>query len=1036
MRDLLRLILGIVSFSVFLATPALGQTGNNSPDAVWRSFRTVYPYHIQCIGLTEPDSDGTRVLLIAEPPPQVTLESLRALSPSLLQHPLVNRQTVGYDGWVADVLYLLPQMSGGDLRELLDSLNHHLFGTSYKSTIMALPPGNEARGKRNLDLKIPAGEVGEWVLGDLAYADPGRSTLNLLGLILFGLFSLVFLRRVLRASRTRRQVFVFVFFCGAFLTAWFAGKGWHHNRMLHFTSVLGGAPESGQQILESRTSGVFLSDTPGVVLWSFPRKSPLNANLIHAREFVLDSDVVIGAVASADQVLILGRERCLPLAVLPPLRTETIFQLASVKSDELAQSYERKDLVAGKFDGKNDWAPIYLSQNLIDTEYGSLLNITDQLLKSWSMHGMVHYVNFKYPYPQTFPFPTDLMSYAKTNEVTFNWNTKGVGYSTKNNLYEVYALNRTGALPVDYLAGDNSEMQKAEEDGYKYFAGLNDPNLVRVVQYAAVYQIFRRFGVTAPPSSAMPTTPGEKKAPESLKFPIARMIFGVGTLTDDELDRLKERARTAGANSESLVKSIDDLGLMRDGIQELRENGEPGALEQLVDALATPRDTMLRFSAIPEARQTDTDKTIAGMVILAQRNKELLQLISHMDLAQAKDAYVAEMRRTRRTWIRTPNIVLSWPENAGTIMLEGGHNLGAKITQFEFDPSLSAGELRVEEENGHTIIKHSAADADKVPELVRAAARNEGKSPSELAELLKKKLPDVQVPERPLETALGFTDSLRPAAGRGFQPEATRADLGSMGWKPTSGVIPARPKALMHALDSGKGPSVVVSRQADGSYLVAHGTSQKVIQSTDLPSAVDAAISCIKDENQNGTEMHLYLAGFEPVQGKGFANTVEVNLGENEFSRIAATIESEPIEPGELARILSKDYKLEEARVAGIEASEEGHVNVRLEVPAKEATRPTLFVRLRLFLREGFAITREFLSSVRTITESWRASLRSAPEKVDLFLAHKMLIRDLKSVHPEIVDVDMIYSREKKDIFHGAWYRDPQSGSRNSGWPV
>jgi hypothetical protein len=211
MRDLQRLILGSVSFSIFLATPALGQTGSNSADAVWRSFRTAYPYHIQCIGLTEPDSDGTRVLLIAEPPPQVTLESLRALRPSRLQHPIVKRQMVGYDGWVADVLYLLPRMSGGDLRELLESLNHHLFGTSYKSTIMALPPSRDVTEK-NLNLKIPAGEVGEWVLGDLAYADPGRSTLNLLGLILFGLFSLVYVRSVLRASRTRRQVFAFVFF--------------------------------------------------------------------------------------------------------------------------------------------------------------------------------------------------------------------------------------------------------------------------------------------------------------------------------------------------------------------------------------------------------------------------------------------------------------------------------------------------------------------------------------------------------------------------------------------------------------------------------------------------------------------------------------------------------------------------------------------------------------------------------------------------------------------------------------------------------
>ena len=113
---------------------------------------------------------------------------------------------------MADYLSAPARMWGGDLRDFLDSLNHHLFGTSYKSTIMALPPSREVTGKRNLNLKIPAGEVGEWVLGDLAYADPGRSTLNLLGLILFGLFSLVYLRILSRASRTRRQVFAFVFF--------------------------------------------------------------------------------------------------------------------------------------------------------------------------------------------------------------------------------------------------------------------------------------------------------------------------------------------------------------------------------------------------------------------------------------------------------------------------------------------------------------------------------------------------------------------------------------------------------------------------------------------------------------------------------------------------------------------------------------------------------------------------------------------------------------------------------------------------------
>jgi len=64
----------------------------------------------------------------------------------------------------------------------------------------------------------------------------------------------------------------------------------------------------------------------------------------------------------------------------------------------LRKAYERNNFLAGKFDRTTnaDWAPIYLSQQLMNTEYGSLLNITDQVLKSWSLNGTVRYENFNY----------------------------------------------------------------------------------------------------------------------------------------------------------------------------------------------------------------------------------------------------------------------------------------------------------------------------------------------------------------------------------------------------------------------------------------------------------------------------------------------------------------------------------------------------------------------------------------------------------------------------------------------------------------
>ena len=85
---------------------------------------------------------------------------------------------------------------------------------------------------------------------------------------------------------------------------------------------------------------------------------------------------------------------------------------------------------------RKDWAPIYLSEELINTEYGSLLNITDQLLKSWSQNGLTKYINFNYRVPVKWPFEKPLIRIVitefKADTVTFNWNTKGVGYIMDN----------------------------------------------------------------------------------------------------------------------------------------------------------------------------------------------------------------------------------------------------------------------------------------------------------------------------------------------------------------------------------------------------------------------------------------------------------------------------------------------------------------------------------------------------------------------------------------------------------------------------
>jgi hypothetical protein len=257
-----------------------------------------------------------------------------------------------------------------------------------------------------------------------------------------------------------------------------------------------------------------------------------------------------------------------------------------------------------------------------------------------------------------------------------------------------------------------------------------------------------------------------------------------------------------------------------------------------------------------------------------------------------------------------------------------------------------------------------------------------------------------------------------------------------MGWRATQDAIPRRQADLISALESPKTHTVVVSRQENGSYLVAHGASRSVVESGDMPSAVDATISCIKDETQGTSEVKLFLSGFEPRQGKGFAKSVEMNLSGEEFPKLTATIEGEPIAPEELSRLLNKDYRLESGKVTKLVITDSRTIEAELTVPATEVTRPSLIVQIKLFFKAGFEATAEVLASIQTTIESWHRSLLSLPEKVDMFFATRQLLRDLKTVHPEINDIDVIYSRERKDLFYGARNRDLKRIDWSSGQAV
>lgn len=423
---------------------------DDSAVELWRQFRAAFPNHLQVTALSARDSRNERVMLISEPPPWFgagdIASSLRDYFGSSLRSSYVKEHAVGVDGWVRDVLIRFESRPGDEdtIRSRLDRINRDLFGTTYKTSALRLPVVMPVDMLAPPNLTPRATELKDWLLGD----------------------------------------------------------------QVRLTSLTGGEQSQLERLLCNGKPDTYFTNTAGLVLLLLPTDTPIDPFLSVLRHFAIDTDAVLGAISKAgcNRVAIVGRERTTNLIAMPPLRTEVILRLAATKQKELGQSYERTAPLAGKLlsgeDAGLDWAPIFLSDDLLNTEFGSLLNITDQMLKSWSEAGNIEYQRFQYPKPKSFPFEKGAARYVNTESLTYNWNTTGVGSVVKFGDIRVFALLNTGALPVSYFpegASTNPERTKrardAENIAYAYFRGLRDPNLATVVELTALYQIFRLFPV-------------------------------------------------------------------------------------------------------------------------------------------------------------------------------------------------------------------------------------------------------------------------------------------------------------------------------------------------------------------------------------------------------------------------------------------------------------------------------------------------------------------------------------------------------------
>lgn len=653
-------------------------------EEIWQEYRDKNPFNFQSIGIKKCE-DGSYVVILSEPSDRLMPEQIEKFFSKYHSIVSYSEKKLGYDGWLKDVVVALNGLRDYHFNSFVSRLNNLFYGTKYKPYYIDLNsiPKHTDFSAQNINYQISAEEIRSW------FIENKESLISVDG-------------------RT---------------------KGCLSDCM--------------------EKDGLYYSESPGFVVWIINTEDLSEKKFRDiSYRFSVDSDLIFGAVKKNNHVAIIARERSIPVTEMTPMRTEIMLMLATTDKDELSQSYERNNVFAGKLPGGKDYAPILLSEELWHTEYGSILNITDQMLKSWSENGKVEYEEFIYPQPVDWAFEDGAVVELGVLELTYNWNTSGAGYEiepTKECPVQIYAVNRTGSLPVSYIPGDtdsiseNDQIYLFEEKAYDFFSNLNSPELCKVVQYASFYQICHNLGVKvdldSDPVYYDVTTCSLEHEMESLLNSIRRYDATVSDKIDDYYDLSAEQLAEFGdmalpvlfyqlGQANRFKQNLDSVQSILNDVE--RYGGIRGSVAEYV---VNPRDIeyeRLMLLANNPNWANNSDYAMYFAFLLSNYIEDIKQYNSIFEicpLTKAKELYLDENSFSSSHWIKCPTIVQSWSERDSTVW-QGGHNLNSKITPIEIDNTLKPGEFKIQKIDGKKKIFVSSVDRGKItPSFLRKVER-------------------------------------------------------------------------------------------------------------------------------------------------------------------------------------------------------------------------------------------------------------------------------------------------------------------------
>lgn len=612
-------------------------------DSTYKHFRDHFRFHFQTIALAK-FADSSKLIVISEPPPYFEVDSIKTIFADFNHSVEIVKHPMGYDGFVKDIVISIANATDENIDLRIKKLSKLLYLSDYKPVVTNLPVKEDRVyfSKDNLDYQISLYEFNQWFIED-------------------------------------QEVFIDL-----------------QDTTQKFTI---------DKIFKTRKRGVFFSENPGFVAWAIEKKSDLKDQLNYIRQFTLDADLILGALADSSMLVIIGREREASLATLPPLQVESILLLASVTEKELSQSLDVNDFLAGKMKSGRDWCPTYLSKELENTEFGHLMTITDIFLKDWSENGTIQESNYRYPEPPYYPFAQPLFKMLGINELAYNWNTSDAMYAIDLDQVTIYTLNRTGSLPVSYFNSPESGKsigRSYEKKAYNYFATLGNTDLARVVQYTALYQLFMDNGISykGETYNAFP-----KNKPYLLLTPVKNVLHLFKTLTDQQIAFVSDSVTSKtfkGYHRSKLEEQLQkneqqyNFTYTQDQKERIIEDYLRNYKESLRKEFVTVRNLLKKMAdsefnilakqlAYPRGERINTHE----MYQIFLKSRKVRDLINHigknnldllgLNLQDVKNYFVNSLGGSSAKYLKTPSVIITFNDFYTT----GGHNLSSKISRVK-----------------------------------------------------------------------------------------------------------------------------------------------------------------------------------------------------------------------------------------------------------------------------------------------------------------------------------------------------------------